>query len=155
MSLSPNCAHQVCDITFYLPVEKSVRTVRLSALRYFSSSLTQRFLTSRCNVGGVLRPESWPVEHPADTYPGGSQRPGLCCFGWQHLPRWWLQLEHGIFLHIGLDYFRQDHLDFTFFFRKFCIFAAMNKCHEKTKTKKYKILFLGTVVFIKCSSSRN
>ena len=43
----------------------------------------------------MLRPKSWPVEHPADTHTGGPQRSGLCCFGWQHLSHGWLQLEHG------------------------------------------------------------
>lgn len=75
------------------------------ALRCFLPlPFSQRFLPSRCNAGGVLRPQGRPVEHPADAHPGGPQRAGLRRIGRQHRPCRRLQLEHGMFLHTYIHF---------------------------------------------------
>lgn len=132
MQTTPQLKHEAF---FFLsnrvpPTEKPVRRVKSRKIGFFFKSnkwlisyflpLSQRFLPSRRHVGGVLRPKSWPVEHPADAHPWGSQRPRLCYSGWQHLSCGRLQLEHGIFSHI-------------------CI--TMNKSHEKTYNALVVILF--------------
>ena len=77
------------------PADHCYRDMHVIHIWTLLSSSSLRFLSPGRDAGRVLRPESRPVEHPADSHPGGSQRPGLHGAGRQHLPRGRVQLEHG------------------------------------------------------------